>query len=164
MRKETTRDQLLDIYHKGGRNFADLDFRGENFSDLLFNGNKETLYFTRCDFRYVNMMNNWTNVRFAYCRFAGSRWGFSDTDMTAFVEPVGLIDLGSDRRGYSFVAVAHEEGWRIYAGCRDLTISQAMEHWRGRVNFDALARVNIVSVAPAAPSYFKGGAHDRDFG
>ena len=35
-----------------------------------------------------------------------------------------------DMRGYSFAhGIECEDGWHIRAGCRDLTIAEAKEHW-----------------------------------
>lgn len=57
---------------------------------------------------------------------------------------VGAVDLGTDPRGYHFVAVRHADGWRVKAGCRWFTVAAAVAHWTARENRDALARVAIL--------------------
>ena len=57
---------------------------------------------------------------------------------------IGIIDAGQDTRGYRFVEVRHGESMRIYAGCRDFTIEEAMEHWTAKGNKDALGRVRFL--------------------
>ena len=58
----------------------------------------------------------------------------------------GYVCLGRDPRGYHFRAVAHKEGWRVTAGCRDFLVPAAREHWRD--NPDALARLSILDTHP----------------
>ena len=41
------------------------------------------------------------------------------------------LDCGTPH-GWRVVVVAHKDGIRIVAGCRWLTFSAAVEHWRGR--------------------------------
>ena len=55
----------------------------------------------------------------------------------------GVKCLGTDRRGYRFVAIRWEDGWRILAGCRWFTIAEALAHWGAKSNKDALARVAV---------------------
>ena len=55
---------------------------------------------------------------------------------------IGIICLGTDRRGYHFVGVAQTDGWRVLASCRWFTVAEAKKHWR--TNKDALARVAIL--------------------
>ena len=43
----------------------------------------------------------------------------------------GIIDTGTDSRGHRWVAVQHDDGPRIKAGCRWYTLSEAHEHWDG---------------------------------
>jgi uncharacterized protein YjbI with pentapeptide repeats len=54
----------------------------------------------------------------------------------------GIVCLGIDPRGYRFVGVQHDDGWRISAGCRWFTIDEAKTHWVN--NNDALARINTL--------------------
>lgn len=35
----------------------------------------------------------------------------------------------NDPRGYRPVAVWHGDHWRIFAGCRSLTLEEALKHW-----------------------------------
>lgn len=57
---------------------------------------------------------------------------------------IGVVCAGTDRRGYRFIGVKHEDGWRVAAGCRWFTISEAIEHWTKKDNKDALSRVNTI--------------------
>ena len=43
----------------------------------------------------------------------------------------GIIDGGTDSRGFRWAAVQHDDGPRIAAGCRWYTLAQAHEHWDG---------------------------------
>ena len=54
----------------------------------------------------------------------------------------GVVDAGTDPRGYRFIGVRHDDGWRIAAGCRWFTILEAKAHWKN--NPDALARLNVI--------------------
>ena len=43
---------------------------------------------------------------------------------------IGLVDAGMSPTWYRTVAVRHSTGtWRIVAGCRNFTVSEALEHW-----------------------------------
>ena len=75
----------------------------------------------------------------------------------------GALCLGYDPRGYRFVGIAHNDGWRVLAGCRWFTLDQAREHWAN--NPDALARIaildahNFVHARGAIPVQRQGGTH-----
>lgn len=56
----------------------------------------------------------------------------------------GVVCCGYDTRGYRFVGVRHNDGWRVLAGCRWFTISEAIAHWTAKGNKDALARIRIL--------------------
>lgn len=58
-----------------------------------------------------------------------------------------LIDAGQDRRGYRFVAVSHDDGIRIAAGCRWFTLAEARKHWK--TNAEALAKVEMIAAEAA---------------
>lgn len=60
----------------------------------------------------------------------------------------GACCLGTDRRGYRFVGIHHDDGWRILAGCRWFTVAEAVAHWEAARNEDALARVAILKAHP----------------
>ena len=80
------------------------------------------------------------DLRGAYLRDANlTRAVLTGADLTG---AVGVIDAGSDPRGYRFVGVRHSDGWRIAAGCRWFTITEAREHWRN--NRSILARLDVV--------------------
>jgi uncharacterized protein YjbI with pentapeptide repeats len=55
----------------------------------------------------------------------------------------GIVCLGTDPRGYRFVGVQNNDGWRISDGCRWFIIDEAKAHWAN--NTDALARINTLS-------------------
>lgn len=50
-------------------------------------------------------------------------------NITDSCSAIGIIDAGTDSRGYRWVAVQHDDGPRIYAGCRWFTLSEAHAHW-----------------------------------
>ena len=54
-----------------------------------------------------------------------------------------IIRAGLDMRGYEFIGVRMADGWRVTAGCRNLTIPHAREHWRR--NPECLALVEIIA-------------------
>ena len=58
------------------------------------------------------------------------------------------ISLGTDPRGYDFVAIRHDDGWRIKAGCRWFMLPEAIAHWTTADNRDALARLAILDAHP----------------
>ena len=57
----------------------------------------------------------------------------------------GAKCLGTDSRGYRFVAIRRGDGWRILAGCRWFTVAEAVAHWTEKGNKDALARVAVAT-------------------
>lgn len=67
----------------------------------------------------------------------------------------GLIVLDmTDPRGYIPVAIAWDDGWRIYSGCRWFTVSEALEHWRNPKHeaLEIAARyVRAILALPAVP-------------
>lgn len=66
----------------------------------------------------------------------------------ADLEDANLIDAGQDERGYRFVAVPHDDGIRIAAGCRWFTLQEAREHWDGNrreTHAECRARVEMLA-------------------
>src|SRR5690606_17976273 len=63
-----------------------------------------------------------------------------------------LIDGGTDNRGYRFVGVPGET-FRILAGCRWFTLSEAVAHWSSETNTDALARVELIRTIAKARGF-----------
>ena len=50
-----------------------------------------------------------------------------------------------DPRGYQFIAIWHgKDGWWIYAGCRNFTVSEAIAHWSAAGYQDAELGKQIV--------------------
>ncbi len=81
------------------------------------------------------------NLRGAYLRGADLRGADLDS-------AIGAVCLGTDPRGYRFVGVRHDDGWRVLAGCRWFTVPKATAHWKAKKNKDALARVAILKAYP----------------
>ncbi len=44
---------------------------------------------------------------------------------------IGIANGGTDSRGHRWVAVQHDDGPRISAGCRWYTLAEAHKHWDG---------------------------------
>ena len=65
-----------------------------------------------------------------------------------FGRSTSAIFLGTDTRGYDFIAIRHDDGWRIKAGCHWLTLPAAIAHWTTADNRDALARLAILDAHP----------------
>ena len=65
-----------------------------------------------------------------------------------FGRSTSAIFLGTDTRSYDFVAIRHDDGWRIKAGCRWFTLPEAVSHWTMQDNRDALARLAILDAHP----------------
>jgi uncharacterized protein YjbI with pentapeptide repeats len=88
----------------------------------------------------------WADLREADLRGAdlhGANLRYVDLQYVNLIDTKGIVYLGTDPRGYRFVGVQHDDGWRISAGCRWFTIDEAKIHWAN--NSDALARINILS-------------------
>lgn len=59
-----------------------------------------------------------------------------------------IICAGRDSRGYEFYGVKLWNGWRVIAGCQNLSIAEAREHWGiGSISDrpDCLARVEKIA-------------------
>lgn len=65
-----------------------------------------------------------------------------DTDFSACI---GVVDAGTDDRGYHFIGVKQRDGsWMVKAGCRWFSVDDAIDHWTHKENEDALARVRRI--------------------
>jgi uncharacterized protein YjbI with pentapeptide repeats len=123
--------------------FAGADFSRADLSESVL---------TRCDF---------TGARFIGADLSGctlDRADFTDADLTGvdlrdaqiesaiFKGCTGLVDAGTDPRGYRFVGVKQDDSsWRVKAGCRWYGIKQAIQHWRyDENNEDAMERVQVI--------------------
>jgi len=62
-----------------------------------------------------------------------------------------VIDAGQEARGYRFVAVQHDSGTMIAAGCRWLTLAEALEHWPGesKNGLECRAKVDLIAAVAA---------------
>ena len=91
---------------------------------------------------------NEANLRGADLSEADLRWAdlrWADLYKANLSGAKGAICLGYDLRGYRFVGIRHDDGWRILAGCRWFTVEEAVAHWTKKNNKDALARVAILA-------------------
>ena len=91
------------------------------------------------------------NLRSANLRGGDLRGGDlrgADLHGCIFGHSNSAISLGTDPRGYDFVAIRHDDGWRIKAGCRWFTLPEAVSHWTESNNRDALARLAILDAHP----------------
>jgi uncharacterized protein YjbI with pentapeptide repeats len=109
-----------------GANLREADLRGAN------------LY--KADLRGADLYK--ANLRGAYLRGAYLR--------EANLLGATVIDAGQDARGYRFVAVQHDDGPMIAAGCRWLTLAEALEHWSGESTNGAECRSKIELIAAVA--------------
>ena len=58
-----------------------------------------------------------------------------------------VVKGGTDSRGYNFYGVKMRNGWRIIAGCRNLSLTEALYHWGSsspRANAECLAIVEKI--------------------
>ncbi len=104
-----------------GANLRDADLAGANLRDALLTG---------ANLRDANLTG--ANLRDAVQTGADLRWA------------MGVIDAGTNHRGYRFLGVRHDDGWRVAAGCRWFTVAEARAHWRRKGNQDALLRVAVI--------------------
>jgi Pentapeptide repeats (8 copies) len=118
----------------GGANFTHADLRGADLSETDMDGTR---------FRYANMVD--VNIK------------DSAPETAVFLACDGIVDAGTDWRGYRFIGVWHTDGseWHVKAGCRWFTLGRAFDHWEQRENADALMRVALIrDSAPHPPSAF----------
>lgn len=90
----------------------------------------------------------------------------SDTDMSNLdvSKCIGVVDAGSDDRGYRFLGFKFQGDWMIKAGCRWFTYNDAVSHWRMRENPDALARVETIMELAAKADAAATGQSEIGFG
>ncbi|UOF76895.1 pentapeptide repeats [Bacteriophage sp.] len=60
----------------------------------------------------------------------------------AYFRGASVIDAGQDSRGYRFVGIQQEEGYRIAAGCRWLNLEKAQAHWAN--NAEATGKIEMI--------------------
>lgn len=151
------------------------DLSGGDFTEAVLNGKDLTSgLFANSDFTNADLSESclegcdFTGARFNNADLSGCNIAdavFTDADLTgvdlrdALIERAifnnckGIIDAGMDPRGYRFVGVKQDNSsWRVKAGCRWYSITQALDHWREADNDDALARVqDIIDRANPSP-------------
>lgn len=94
---------------------ADLSYADLSYTDLRNADLRDT------DLRNANLRN--TNLRNVDLRNANLR----SADLCG-ANGAYVLDM-YDPRGYVGVAIATGSGWRIFAGCRSFTTTEALEHW-----------------------------------
>ena len=113
-----TRDELLNAYAAGSRDFGGADLEGADLAGAtLIDAN-----LAGATLRGATLINaNLAGATLEGANLAGAKLGGA----------VGLIELPvGDPRGYRCVAILHPDGWRIFAGCRGpFAAEQAREHW-----------------------------------
>jgi hypothetical protein len=130
-RGDFSRQDLSGLFLEGGK-FAHCDFRGTDLSSADIQA---------ADFRGANMVG---------CNLDGA---LIDR-CVRFDDAQGIYDAGEDSREYRFIGVWHpddeyEPGWKIKAGCRWFTLSDARYHWgpEDQDNEEALELVERIASA-----------------
>jgi uncharacterized protein YjbI with pentapeptide repeats len=141
------------------------DFREADLSNInLRCGRFIGADFTNADLGYATLHGaDFTDAKLAgsnlYCTdlnsvivrgadFTGACLQDSNIEATDFTGCTGIIDAGTDPRGYRFVGVKQADGtWQVKAGCRWFTLDEAREHWGDKSNDDALDRVEVIAAA-----------------
>lgn len=146
-----------------GVNLSNGDFSQQDYEGLDFEGGQ----FAKCDFTNTDLSRvclikaNFSEAVLRSANLEGAdvdRADFTGADLTGaylgdcnvetaiFKDTIGIRDAGKDSRGYRFIGVLQDSGsWRIKAGCRWYTVSDALEHWDDVGNQDALARVREIA-------------------
>ena len=125
-----------------GSMLMSLDMTGSDFEGCNFN-NAE---FRQCDLTGSELSNtDLEGAMLANCTLYNIMLDGAALADTKFFACPGFRDGGIDDRGYRFVAVKHDAGWMVQAGCRWFTAEQALEHWEFRENSDALARAALLT-------------------
>jgi uncharacterized protein YjbI with pentapeptide repeats len=139
------------------------DFRKQDLSGLVLSGAK----FHACDFRETDLSDSnlagadltdallvdanlscaaLDHANFARANLTGAKLLDASTETADFTDCIGIVDAGTDPRGYRFIGVKQSDGtWMVKAGCRWFTMSRAIEHWTDRGNYDAMARVRLIN-------------------
>jgi uncharacterized protein YjbI with pentapeptide repeats len=148
---------------RDGVDLARGNFAGQDLSNRTLSGGK----FHACDFTKADLSDctlcdadftdailigvdldraSLEGANFSRADLTGARMVDAAIESAIFVDCVGLIDAGTDPRGYRFIGVQQTNGaWRIKAGCRWYTLGQAIEHWQDRGNEDAIERVSLIA-------------------
>lgn len=109
------------LYHA---DLSDADLRNTNLNNTVLSG--------AC-LKGANMIG-------AYMRDAQIE---EDTDFSGCV---GVVDAGTDDRGYHFIGVKQSDGsWMVKAGCRWFGVEEAVTHWTFKGNEGALALVRRIT-------------------
>jgi len=100
-----------------GADLCWVDFHGANLFDAIFR--EANLY--EADLRGTTL--RWTDF------FGANLFGanVSEADLR-YAKNCIRLDM-VDPRGYQPVAVATNEGWRIFSGCRSFDVENALGHW-----------------------------------
>lgn len=163
-----TERNLADIeqWVRNGHDLAAGDFRAADLSHNVLSGGKFTgADFTGVDLSYASLRGtDFTDAKLTganlYCcdlnttivagaDLTGTYLSDAGIEETDFTGCKGIVDAGTDPRGYRFIGVAGEDGaWMVKAGCRWFTLDEARAHWGHKSNDDAMDRVErIVALA-----------------
>ncbi len=131
----------LSVCDLSGCDLSGCDLRGCDLSgaDLRFAS------LSGCDLSGANLRGcDLSGCDLRGCDLSGASLRFASLRGAMIYGHSSALCLGTDPRGYVFLAVRHEGGWMIAAGCRWFTLAQAREHWMVKNNRDALARLAII--------------------
>lgn len=125
-------DQNLSGENLSGCNLSYADFRHTDLSCCNLSG----CNLSYADFRYADLSGAYWNGASLICAdlsgadLSGADLSGADLSGVDLSGTAGIICLPiGDPRGYRPVAVRHEEGYMIAAGCHWFTLAQAREHW-----------------------------------
>jgi hypothetical protein len=139
----------LSLAHKV---LSSLDLAGVSFDGISLKGADLTgCDLSRADLRHCDLSGaNLEQASLNATDLGGARlfnaiMSEADIDNTlGLCLAAGVIDAGFDPRGYRFIGINHDDGWRVKAGCRWFTMAEAERHWSRKENDDALARLNVI--------------------
>jgi len=124
-------NRVISIQHAQDNKYADFggdDLSGLNLRSLDLSG----ATFIGADLRGVNLRDS----RLSYANFHGAimydvNLEGADLEEVELRGAIGVHVLTLTSHGYHVLAVWSERKshWRIQAGCRDYTVSQARKHW-----------------------------------
>ncbi len=120
LRGANLRDANLSGANLRGANLHEADLREANLREA----NLREADLREADLRGANLRE--ANLHEADLREANLRWA---NLRGANLASSSVIDGGQDRRGYRFAMVPHNDGPRVFAGCRWFTLPEARLHW-----------------------------------
>lgn len=108
------------------------------------------------DFRGANL----ENVNLAEADFRGANLSGANVRGANLSGAIGVIDGGQRSDGYRFVGVRQNNGLKIAAGCRWMTLSEARKHWmktRGDTDLgkETFARLDMIEQMAGIYGWFR---------